>query len=170
MIFFWIRESFKLIGRAKSSFFLSLISMSIAIGLISASMLSINISNYLQKKLKRSVNINVFLNDTLSKTDISNFKKKLNKEKFVYSISYINKKKAAELFIKDTGEDFRKLIDYNPLPASFVVSLKENYVEQDSIKKVVKKLSVYQGVDEVSLKYEYIYKLISYLNKVKSYI
>jgi len=144
--------------------------MSIALGLIGASIFSINISNYLQKKLKRSVNINVFLSDALSKSELKTLKKKINAEKFVYSINYIDKKKAAELFIKNTGEDFRKLIDYNPLPASFAVSLKDKYVEQDSIKKAVKKLSAYQGVDEVSLKYEYIYKLLSYLNKVKSYI
>ncbi len=170
MIFFWIRESFKLIGRAKSSFFLSLISMSIALGLIAASVFSINISNYLQNKLKKSVNINIFLSDALTKTDINILKKKVKSEKFVSRVNYIDKKKAAELFIKDTGEDFRKLIDYNPLPASFAVSLKENYVQQDSIKKVVKKFSAYQGVNEVSLKYEYIYRLISYLNKAKKYI
>ncbi|HED06833.1 MAG TPA: FtsX-like permease family protein [Ignavibacteria bacterium] len=170
MIFFWIKESFRLIARAKSSFFLSLISMSIALALISASVFSINFSNYLQNKLKRSVNINVFLNDTITKKDINNLKKKISNEKFVYSVRYIDKKKAAELFIKDTGEDFRKLIDYNPLPASFAVSLKGEYVTRTSIKNVVKKLSSFVGVNEVSLKYDYIYKLISYLDRMKNYI
>lgn len=170
MIFFWIKESFRLIGRAKSSFFLSLMSMSISLALIYASVFSINFSNYLQNKLKRSVNINVFLNDTVTKNDINNLKKKIKNEKYVYSIRYIDKKKAAELFIKNTGEDFRKLIDYNPLPASFAVSLKSKYVTQNSIKNVVKKLSSFNGVDEVSLKYDYIYKLISYLDRIKNYI
>ena len=170
MIFFWIKESFRLIGRAKSSFFLSLMSMSISLALIYASVFSINFSNYLQNKLKRSVNINVFLNDTVTKNDINNLKKKIKNEQYVYSIRYIDKKKAAELFIKNTGEDFRKLIDYNPLPASFAVSLKSKYVTQNSIKNVVKKLSSFNGVDEVSLKYDYIYKLISYLDRIKNYI
>lgn len=170
MIFFWIKESFRLIGRAKSSFFLSLMSMSISLALIYASVFSINFSNYLQNKLKRSVNINVFLNDTVTKNDINNLKKKIKNEKYVYSIRYIDKKKAAELFIKNTGEDFRKLIDYNPLPASFAVSLKSKYVTQNFIKNVVKKLSSFNGVDEVSLKYDYIYKLISYLDRIKNYI
>ena len=77
MIFFWIKESFRLIGTAKSSFFLSLMSMSISLALIYASVFSINFSNYLQNKLKRSVNINVFLNDTVTKNDINNLKKKI---------------------------------------------------------------------------------------------
>ncbi len=170
MIFFWFKESFKLIGRAKSSFFLSLISMSISLALISASVFSINLSNYFQNKLKRSVNINVFLKDTINKKEVDNLKQKIKKEQFVYSVKYIDKKQAAEIFIKDTGEDFRKLIDYNPLPASFAVSLKSKYVKQGSLKKIVKKLSSFRGVDEVSLKYDYIYKLISYLNKLKNYI
>ena len=137
MIIFWIKESFRLIGRAKSSFFLSLISMSISLTLIGGSVFSINFSNYLQNKLKRSVNINVFLNDTITKKEINNLKKKIKNEKFVYSVRYIDKKKAAELFIKDTGEDFRKLIDYNPLPASFAVSLKGKYVTRGSDRKSV---------------------------------
>jgi len=170
MIFFWFKESFKLIGRAKTSFFLSLISMSISLALISAAVLSVSISNNLQDKFKSSLNINIFLKDTITKKETGALKKTIVKEEFIHSINYIDKEKAAQIFIKDTGEDFRKLIDYNPLPASFTVTLKSKFVDRESIKKITGKLSSLNGVDEVTMKYEYLYKLIYYLNKAEVYI
>ncbi|PJB00021.1 MAG: hypothetical protein CO128_01695 [Ignavibacteriales bacterium CG_4_9_14_3_um_filter_30_11] len=170
MIFFWFKESFKLIGRAKTSFFLSLISMSISLALISAAVLSVSISNNLQDKFKSSLNINIFLKDTITKKETDALKKTIVEEEFIHSINYIDKEKAAQIFIKDTGEDFRKLIDYNPLPASFTVTLKSKFVDRESIKKITGKLSSLNGVDEVTMKYEYLYKLIYYLNKAEVYI
>jgi len=170
MIFFWFKESFKLIGRAKTSFFLSLISMSISLALISAAVLSVSISNNLQDKFKSSLNINIFLKDTITKKETDALKKTIVEEEFIHSINYIDKEKAAQIFIKDKGADFRKLIDFNPLPASFTVTLKSKFVDRESIKKITGKLSSLNGVDEVTMKYEYLYKLIYYLNKAEVYI
>ena len=68
MIIFWVKESFKLIGRAKSSFFLSLISTSISVLLIAACIIIIQASSTFQNNLRESVTINIFLNDSISKT------------------------------------------------------------------------------------------------------
>ncbi|HUX59937.1 MAG TPA: permease-like cell division protein FtsX [Ignavibacteriaceae bacterium] len=170
MIYFWVKESFKLIRRAKASFFLSLISTCISVLLISASLLSIKLSNQLQNELKQNVSINVFLKDTLSSSSIAQMKSDLSKRRYINSINYIDKDEAAQNFIKETGEDFRKLLDYNPLPASFTITLKENYVEKDSLKRVISSISKIGGVDEVVFQQEFIYKLLNYLSRIRKYI
>ena len=137
MIIFWIKESIKLIGRAKSSFFLSLISTSISVLLIAACVIIIQMSNTFQNNLKESIAINVFLKDNISNSESSRIGKELSGKQFVKSVSYIDKNKAAENFIKQTGEDFRKLLDYNPLPASFLVTLKGDFVQQDTLNKII---------------------------------
>ncbi len=170
MIYFWIKESFKLIGRAKASFFLSLISTSISVLLISASLLSIKLSNQLQNDLKKNVNINIFLKDSLSGSSIAQMRTGLSKRKYINTIKYIDKEEAAQNFIKETGEDFRRLLDYNPLPASFTVTLKDSYVEKDSLKKIIGSISKIGGVDEVVFQQEFIYKLLNYLSRIRKYI
>ena len=149
MIFFWLKESIKLIGRAKSSFFLSLISMSISVFLITASLISIQLSNKLQRDIKQNVSINVFLKDTLTSNQISQLQLKIKRKYFINTIRYIDKNQAAKDFIKETGEDFRRVLDYNPLPASFLITLKEGYVEKDSLNKIVAAIGAYSGVDDV---------------------
>ena len=170
MIIFWIKESLKLIGRAKSSFFLSLISTSISVLLIAACVIIIQVSNTFQNNLKESVTINVFLKDNISKSETSRISKKISGKQFVKSVSYIDKKQAADNFIKETGEDFRKLLDYNPLPASFLVTLKGDFVQQDTLNKIISDFSKINGVDEVSFQQNFIYKMLQYLTEVKKYI
>ncbi len=170
MIFFWLKEAFKLIGRAKSSFFLSLISTSISVFLITASVITIQISNELQRRITENVNINIFLKDSLTNADVTLLQSKLKKKNYIGTIKYIDKERAAKNFIKETGEDFRKLLDYNPLPASFQITLKEGYVKQDSLNKIVGSISQITGVDDVVFQQEFVYKLLSYLSKIKKYI
>ena len=170
MIIFWIKESIKLIGRAKSSFFLSLISTSISVLLIAACIIIIQMSDTFQNNLKESVTINVFLKDNISNSESSRIGRELSDKQFVKSVSYIDKNKAAENFIKQTGEDFRKLLDYNPLPASFVVTLKGDFVQQDTLNKIISDFSKIKGVDEVSFQQDFIYKMLQYLAEAKKYI
>ena len=170
MIIFWIKEAFKLIGRAKSSFFLSLISTSISVLLIAACIMIIQASNTFQSNLKESVTINVFLKDNVSKSETSRINKKISDKRFVKSVSYIDKEQAAENFIKQTGEDFRKLLDYNPLPASFLVTIKGDFVQQDTLKKIISDFSKIDGVDEVTFQQDFIYKMLQYLTEIKKYI
>ena len=169
-MFFSIKEAFILIKRAKASFFLSLISLSISVTLIIASFVLIESSEYVQKKIKEDITINLFLKDNLSTNSVEGLKKDLKKKEYIKTVNYIDKDKAAEIFIKETGEDFRKLLDYNPLPASFTITLKDTYFDRDSLNKIISSLTEINGIEEVSFKDEFIYKLISVLNMLKKYI
>jgi len=170
MIFFWLKEAVKLIGRAKSSFFLSLISISISVFLIIASLISIQISNEFQQSIKKNVNINIFLKDSITVKQIELLQLQLDSKEYISTINFISKDEAARNFIKETGEDFRKLLDYNPLPASFQITLKDKYVEKDSLSKVVASLSNLTGVDDVVFQQEFVYGILSQIDKVKKYI
>ena len=170
MFFFWIKESLKLIGRAKSSFFLSLISTSISVLLIAASVIVIQLSDAFQNKLKESLIINIFLKDSVDIPVAQQIGKEISAKEYVKSVKFINKNKAADNFIKETGEDFRKLLDYNPLPASFTVTIKGNFVQQDTLKRIVSAFSKIDGVEEVSFRQEFIYKMLYYLSEMKKYV
>lgn len=169
-MFFSLKEAFRLIGRAKASFILSLISLSISIILITSSIMLVQLSGFLQKRITEDISINLFLNDNLSSEQVSGIKIDLQNRDYIRTTEYISKDKAAKIFIKETGEDFRDLLKYNPLPSSFTITLKENYVQRDSLKAIVNSLSNLKGVNDISFKDEYIYKLISILNNLKKYI
>lgn len=167
---FIIKESFKLISRAKLSFILSLISTSISVILIVASLFLLIISDEMGSRIKKNISINIFLKEETENEKLKEIENKLNDAGYISSIIYIDKETASENFIKETGEDFRKILDYNPLPASFRIFLGEEYAHTDSIENIIISLSDIDGVDEVVFQHQFINKLLMQLNNVKQYI
>ena len=170
MIFFWFKEAFKLIARSKFSFMLALISITLSVILITFSVFIIQFSNHFEQHLKNNIVISVFLKENISNNQIDSVKEELNKKIYLNSSEYINKEKAAEIFIAETGEDFRKILDYNPLPASFNLRLKSEYANQDSIKNIVSNLSKLSWVDEVIFRQDFYQKILSYIDQAKIYV
>ena len=170
MIFFHIREAFKSISRAKASFILTFISLGIAVVLIIASVAAVQLSNLLEKKLKDNINLNIFIKGNTNANEIQSFKEELENFKFIRSVNFISKEQAAETFINETGEDFREILSYNPLPASFVVTLNFDEVTSDSLHLVADQIASFEWVDEVVFKNSFVYKVFDYIDKSKLYL
>lgn len=170
MILFHIRESFRLFSRAKLSSFLTFVSTTIAVVLIVISFFLYLSSEQLENYLKENITISVFLIDQTQMNKIDNYREDIIQTGFVAEAEYISKEDAVEIFIKETGEDFRNILDYNPLPASFNLKLKSRYVEQDSLKLVLNTLSAFPWVDEVVHKDDFVQKLLSYIKEFRLYV
>ncbi|HCY77918.1 MAG TPA: hypothetical protein DHV28_18585 [Ignavibacteriales bacterium] len=170
MIFFWFKEALKLIARSKFSFLLALTSITLSVILVTVSVFIIRFSNHFEDKLKSNIVISVFIKDNAAASDLEKIKKELSELNYLNSSEYIDKGKAAEIFIKETGEDFRKILDYNPLPASFNLKLKSEYANRDSIKKVINNLSTFSWADEVIFRQDFYQKILSYIDRAKIYV
>jgi len=170
MIIFFFKEAFKSIFRAKASFILTLISLSIAAILIAASVGAIQLSEIFENKLKNNVKITLFLQDSVKQNSVPFCEEELQSFKFINAVTHISKEKAAENFIKETGEDFREILDYNPLPASFIIQLKTEFVAKDSVENIVADLKKYTWVDEVVSGNGFIYRVLKYVDESKQYL
>jgi cell division transport system permease protein len=170
MIFFYISEALRSIKSAKSSFILTTISLTISVLLILFSAMTLQISDHYSSSLKSSIKINVFLKEAFNKSDEEKMLVELQEKVYSDTVEFISKDKAAEQFIQETGEDFKKILDYNPLPASFVVRVKEIYANSDSLNFIIKDLSSLEVVDEVVFKEGFIYSLLNYIDTIKVYL
>lgn len=170
MILFWIKEAFKLIARSKFSFLLALTSITLSVILITVSVFIIRFSNHFEDQLKSNIIISVFIKDNSTNDEIEQIKSELSQLKYLSSSEFIDKDKAAEIFIKETGEDFRKILDYNPLPASFNLKLKNEYANRESIRTIIKTLSDYKWSDEVIFRQDFYQKILMYIDQAKIYV
>lgn len=170
MFFFYIAEALRSIKSAKSSFILTTVSLTISVLLILFSFITLQLSDYYSSSLKSNIRINVFLKESFTKSDQEKMLSELQGKIYADSIEFISKDKAAEQFIQETGEDFRKILDYNPLPASFVVQISESFANSDSLNHIIKDLSSLESVEEVVFKEGFIYRLLNYIDTIKVYI
>jgi cell division transport system permease protein len=76
-------------------------------------------------------------------------------------LRFISNKEAADTFIKNTGEDFTKFLEDNPLRDSYVFSVAEEFQSSAQLEGIAKDLETLPGVFEVS----YMTDLVDSINK-----
>ncbi|MGE5401527.1 MAG: cell division protein FtsX, partial [Ignavibacteriales bacterium] len=169
-IYIILKETFKSLSRAKLSVVVSLLMTCISVLLVVISMILVRFSGILEQRIKDKVSLNIFLKESTSDLQAGEIKAHLDGLNFISSARYLNKEQAEKEFLKETGEDFREVLEYNPLPASFVINLRPEYIEPDSLQKISKIFSRIEGVDEVVFQSEEIYKALRSLSVMKMYV
>jgi cell division transport system permease protein len=121
----------------------------------------------LTKMIRENIEIQVFLDKDLSPQQLAELQKDLAKRPFVLAkedsthLRFISNKEAAETFIKNTGEDFTKFLEDNPLRDSYVFSVSEEFQSSEQLTVIAKELETLPGVFEVS----YMTDLVDSINK-----
>jgi cell division transport system permease protein len=109
----------------------------------------------------------VFIEDSLSNSEISRIKSEINNHKSVSNVELIDREKAREEFIKETGEDFLSVLDLNPLPVSFRVKFKSDLKDEASLLNSVDDLRNISKVTDVVYDYDLILKILEFLDSGK---
>ncbi|MBZ0178358.1 MAG: permease-like cell division protein FtsX [Melioribacteraceae bacterium] len=136
MISFYLKEAAKNLMRAKIASFVAFLSTTLAIILCYLSIGLIFGSNYLEEKINRQVELNFFVADSIDSASFNELKKILLSDARFSDIKFVSKQEAAETFIEETGEDFREVLELNPLPASFKIFLKNQFMNKSAIEQI----------------------------------
>ena len=121
----------------------------------------------LTKIIRENIEIQVFLDTGLSQKQLADLRKNLSERPFVLHtedsvyLRFISDKEAAETFIENTGEDFTKFLEDNPLRDSYVFSVSEEFQSSEQLTLIAKELETQPGVFEVS----YMTDLVDSINK-----
>jgi cell division transport system permease protein len=121
----------------------------------------------LTKMIRENIEIQIFLDKGLSPEQLAQIRKNLAERPFVLAkedsvqLRFISNKEAAETFIKNTGEDFTKFLEDNPLRDSYVFSVAEEFQSSEQLTIIAKELESVPGVFEVS----YMTDLVDSINK-----
>ena len=121
----------------------------------------------LTKMIRENIEIQVFLDKGLSQKQLADLSKNLSERPFVLHtedsvyLRFISDKEAAETFIENTGEDFTKFLEDNPLRDSYVFSVSEEFQSSEQLALIAKELETQPGVFEIS----YMTDLVDSINK-----
>ena len=91
----------------------------------------------LENYFKGNVQIHAFIREGSPKKEIEALQQFVIAKPYAREVEYITKEKAREKFIGDKNEDWEKVLDYNPLPASIDFYLDPAYVNKDSIGRII---------------------------------
>ncbi|HSZ24114.1 MAG TPA: permease-like cell division protein FtsX [Cytophagaceae bacterium] len=105
--------------------------------------------------VKESIEVNVFLKNEISDSVRLALQNTLSHRSYVLNknnepqIFYISKEDARKNFTDTYGEDFTKVLDENPLYASYSVKIKTEFSDSLNMKKIAEQITNMSGVKEV---------------------
>lgn len=146
--------------RFKPNYLYSVVSTSLVLFMISILAMIFSSGNKLANQFKENLEFTLIIKDGVSEQSILALRDLLKKKPWVKSAVYVSKEEAAKIFMKDSGEEFSDLLDYNPLFASVNLKLLSDYTSQDSI-NMIEKLML-SNTDVIEFYYEH--KLVEVLN------
>ncbi|MEZ7854249.1 MAG: ABC transporter permease [Cyclobacteriaceae bacterium] len=122
--------------------------------------------------VQSNVEIQVYLDKSIRDHDVKRLEKIMTTRPYIRSddatenIKFISKETAAEVFIRDTGEDFTKFLGDNPLRDAFSVKITNQYQSVDSLKAIEIDLRRLPGVYEVVFQESLIASINKNLRKI----
>jgi len=144
-----IKEGFSGFKRAKLSMFAAIFTICMSLLLLSFfTILFLNV-NGLVTSLREKVEMEAFLNEQISNDQITEVKGQVEMLDGVREVRYISKEEAAKIFNEEFGEDIYKVLNFNPLPASLKIFLKEGYRTAKHAEVISNQLKSIKGVDDV---------------------
>lgn len=119
--------------RSKPSYFMAILGVALVLFILGMlGWLVINASK-LESYFKGSVQVNAFIREGSPQKEIDNVKSIIQARPYARNVEFIDKEMARKKFIGDGNEDWNKVLDYNPLPASIDFYLEPAYVNKDSL-------------------------------------
>ena len=100
---------------------------------------------------KETLTVELVLKDSVSLTDINTAQKAIQSKPYVKEVKFISKDEAAKILKKDLGDNFLDVLGYNPLYASFILNLKGDFANKDSVARIKTDLLLLKPVAQVNI-------------------
>ena len=148
--------------RSKPSYFMAILGVALVLFILGMlGWLVINASK-LENYFMGSVQVHAFIREGSPLKEIDAVKSSIAAKPYAKNVEYITKEMARQKFIGDGNEEWNKVLDYNPLPASIDFYLEPMYVNKDSLNVISTEIGKNFIVSEV----KYPDAVVSNLNNI----
>jgi len=167
MILFYLKETARIFRKSSFATIVTITITTIAVSLMTISLFLVFSTKTLSDQIKRSIEVNVYLEDSLNQADIQTIESSITQIGAVQSVNFISKDDAVKKFLAETGEDFRKVIDQNPLPNSLVVKFQPQSLDEINIEQFTDQFKKINGVTDVVYDYKTVLRILNFLRSFK---
>ncbi len=106
-------------------------------------------ANKLGQYFKENVEVRVYLRENIIAKDSIALVQYIADKPYVKEYEYVTKDQARSKFISDGNDDWKNILDANPLPASIDFTLRNQYVHSDSLRAIAADLEQNIAVNDV---------------------
>lgn len=152
--------------RIAGAYLSSVVSISLMLFIVGvAALLSVNASS-VASYFRENVRVTVILKTGVSENQAKALQSEYNRLNFVRATRYVGIDEGTRELVEMLGEDFVNVFSTSPVPTSIDVTLKAEYVHQDSLSKVSARLGESSLVEEVSCQQSLVETLNASIGKI----
>lgn len=122
--------------RSKPSYFMSILGVALVLFILGILGWIVLNAGKLENYFKGSVQVNAFIREGSKQKEIEQLREYISQQPYARKVEFVSKEQARQNFIGEGNEDWNKVIDYNPLPASVDFYLDPAWVNRDSLSKI----------------------------------
>jgi cell division transport system permease protein len=147
--------------RSQPSYFMAILGVSLVLFILGILGWIVINANKLGDYFKENVEVRVYLRENISSKDSAALVDYISTKPYVKEYTYVTKELAKEKFMADGNEDWKNVLDANPLQASIDFKLKNQYVHGDTLNNIKTDLEQNIAVSDV----QYPKSLVDNLNR-----
>lgn len=147
--------------RSQPSYFMAILGVSLVLFILGILGWIVINANKLGDYFKENVEVRVYLRENISSKDSASLVQYIAAKPYVKEYVYVTKDLAMQKFLADGNEDWKNVLDKNPLQASVDFKLKNQYVDGDTLAAIQNDLQQNIAVSDV----QYPKSLVNNLNK-----
>ena len=145
-----LRESISGFKRTKLSSVISIMTVCISLLLLGIfAVITINASRFITS-LRNKVELEAFIQEPISEDETAALLKSVEATPGVATVTFISKDQAARIFREEFGEDISAVLDFNPLPPSFKITLRDGYKTAQRVRTISDQISSLKGIESVT--------------------
>ena len=145
-----LRESVSGFKWTKLSSVISIMTVSISLLLLGIfAVITINASRFITS-LRNKVELEAFLQEPITDEETAGLLRSVEAIPGIATVTYISKDQAAKIFREEFGEDISSVLDFNPLPPSFKITLRDGFKTGAGVRAISEQVSSMKGVESVT--------------------
>lgn len=144
-----IGEGFSGFNRAKLSMSAAIFTITVALLLLSSFAIIFLNASRIVDSLRTRIEMEAFLLEQVNDEGVPAIEAALESVDGVESVRFVSKDEAAEIFKQEFGEDIRRVLKFNPLPASFRITLLPPFRNAEGAASIAEQVGAITGVEEV---------------------
>lgn len=137
------------ISKKDASFLPPVLSIAIILYLLGLSGLIYYAGQKIVNNLKEKVNVNIYFAGSTDEKTILAMADTLKTKDYCKQTTYLSSEEAIYTYKKELEQDIVEILGYNPLPASIELSVKAQFADSRSLRRIEKELYKMPGVSEV---------------------
>jgi len=163
-MFYTLKEGFAGFRRARFSSFVSVSIISISLIIIGIFLIFVTNTKRVVDSIQERIELEIFIDNSLDSLGTIELRNQLETIEGIKSIKYVSKEQAVEYFKRQFDQDIFEILDENPLPASFQITLTSEYRTSQHAHQIIEKLEKMDGVDDVLFRQDILILLEKYMN------